>query len=159
MDVKLHYLFARYVSGIYFFDFHGKIKETDKVAVKVKVKNTGHVPGKEVVQLYVHEQQSRVMRPEKELKAFAKISLQPGEEKDVSFTLEKRDFAYYDVGIHDWTVNPGQFDILVGGSSDNLPLKQTIEVKPSPEPPPRLTRDSLLKNSSTIRPENHSTMS
>jgi beta-glucosidase len=121
------------------------IKETDKVTVKVKVRNTGRVPGKEVVQLYVHEQRSKVMRPEKELKAFAKIALRPGEEKDVSFTLEKRDFAYYNVGIHDWAVNPGQFDILVGGSSDNLPLKQAIEVKPSPEPPPRLTRDSLLK--------------
>ena len=104
------------------------IKDTEGVTVKVKVKNTGRVAGKEIVQLYIHEQRSKVVRPEKELKAFAKIALEPGEEKIVQFDLSKRDFAFYDVSIHDWIVNPGKFDILVGGSSKDLPLKQTIEV-------------------------------
>ncbi len=71
------------------------IKDTDRVTVKVKVSNTGRVAGKEIVQLYIHEQRAKVVRPEKELKAFAKVALQPGEEKTVSFRLEKRDFAYY----------------------------------------------------------------
>ena len=105
-----------------------EIKETDRVTVTVKVKNTGRVAGQEVAQLYVHEQRTRVVRPEKELKAFAKVALQPAEETVVSFQLEKRDFAYYDVSSHDWAVNPGKFDILVGGSSRDLPLKQTVEV-------------------------------
>jgi beta-glucosidase len=121
------------------------IKDTDGVTVKVKVKNTGPVPGKEVVQLYLHEQCTKVVRPEKELKAFAKVALQPGEESTVSLHLANRDFAYYDVSIHDWAVNPGKFDLLVGGSSRDLPLKQTIELTATLTRYPRLTRNSLLK--------------
>ena len=121
------------------------IKDSDSVTVKVKVKNAGRVAGKEVVQLYIHEQRTKIVRPEKELKAFAKVALQPGEENNVQFDLTKRDFAYYDVSIHDWAVNPGLFDILVGGSSRDLPLKQTIELKATLTRYPRLTRDSLLK--------------
>jgi beta-glucosidase len=121
------------------------IKDADSVTVEVKVKNSGRVTGKEVVQLYIHEQCAKVVRPEKELKAFAKVTLKPGEEKVVSFHLEKRDFAYYDVSIHGWTVNPGKFDILVGGSSKDLTLKQTIEVTATQKCNHRLTRNSLLK--------------
>jgi beta-glucosidase len=121
------------------------IKETESVSVQLKIKNTGRVAGKEVAQLYIHEQRSQVVRPEKELKAFAKITLQPGEEKIVQFELSKRDFAFYDASIHDWTVHPGNFDILVGGSSKDLTLKQTIEVTATERPDQRLTRDSFLK--------------
>lgn len=72
-------------------------KDTDIVSVTVKIKNTGQCSGKEVIQLYVHDRQTSVNRPEKELKGFAKVSLEPGEEKTVSFTLDKRSFAnYYD---------------------------------------------------------------
>ena len=121
------------------------IQDSEGVTVKVKVKNAGRVAGKEVVQLYIHEQCSSIVRPEKELKAFAKVALQPGEESIVTFDLTKRDFAYYDVTIHDWAVHPGLFDILVGGSSEDLPLKQTIELTATLTRYPRLTRDSLLK--------------
>jgi beta-glucosidase len=121
------------------------IRETERVSVAVKVKNTGRVAGKEVVQLYVHEQQTRVVRPEKELKAFAKVTLQPGEEKVVQFDLSRRDFAYYDVSVHDWAVNPGKFDLLVGGSSKDLKLKQTIQMATTETPTQRLNRNSLLK--------------
>ena len=121
------------------------IRDTDSVTVEMKVKNTGRVAGQEVVQLYVHEQRSRLVRPAKELKAFAKVRLSPGEETIVRFHLEKRDFAYYDVSLHDWAVNPGKFDILVGGSSKDLPLRQTIEVASTLTTYPQLTRRSLLK--------------
>jgi beta-glucosidase len=121
------------------------IKDTDSVTVKVKVRNTGRLAGKEVVQLYIHEQRAEMVRPEKELKAFAKVALQPGEEKTVSFRLEKRDFAFYDLSAHGWSVNPGKFDILVGGSSSDLPLKQTIDVQATQRRCPQLTRNSLLK--------------
>jgi beta-glucosidase len=121
------------------------INDTDRVTVEVKVKNTGRVAGKEVVQLYLHEQSPKLVRPEKELKAFAKVDLQPGEEMVVGFDLENRDFAYYDVSVHDWAVNPGKFDILVGGSSKDLPLKQMIEVRATQAPKYPLTRNSLLK--------------
>ena len=121
------------------------INDTESTTVEVKIKNTGPVAGKEVVQLYVHEQHPKMVRPEKELKAFIKVALQPGEEKTVSFKLKSRDFAYYDSLRHDWVVNPGKFDVLVGGSSRELPLKQTIEVEPSKQDSAALTRHSLLK--------------
>ncbi len=121
------------------------IKDTDGVTVELKVKNTGQVAGKEVVQLYIHEQSPKVVRPERELKAFAKVDLRPGEEKTVSFQLARRDFAFYDASSHDWSVNPGKFDILVGASSRDLPLKQTIEVEVTRSGYSRLTRHSLLK--------------
>ena len=122
-----------------------EIKETERVVVTVKVKNTGCVAGQEVAQLYIHEQRASVVRPEKELKAFAKVALQPAEETVVSFQLENRDFAYYDVSSHEWAVNPGKFDILVGGSSRDLPLKQTVELLTTQTRSRRLTRYSLLK--------------
>jgi beta-glucosidase len=121
------------------------MKEADSVTVKVKVKNTGRTAGKEVVQLYVHEQSAKVVRPEKELKAFAKVTLQPGAEETVSFRLEKRDFAYYDLSVHDWLVNPGKFDLLVGRNSQDLALKQTIVLEVTQPRYPQLTRNSLLK--------------
>ncbi|MBA4150896.1 MAG: glycoside hydrolase family 3 C-terminal domain-containing protein [Verrucomicrobia bacterium] len=116
----------------------------ESLTVEVKVRNIGRVAGKEVVQLYVHEVQPRVMRPEKELKAFAKVELKPGEQAKVKFVLNARDFAHYDVACHDWIVNPGQFEIRVGGSSRDLPLKKVVGVK-SALPPRRLTRESMLK--------------
>jgi len=121
------------------------IKEGDVVTVAVKIKNTGPVAGQEVVQLYVREQRSKVVRPEKELKAFTKVALGAGEERDVSFQLTRRDFAYYDAFRHDWIVNPGKFEILVGSSSQDLPLRQTIAVEVTEQECAPLTRYSLLK--------------
>ncbi len=119
--------------------------DTEDISVEVTVKNTGNVPGKEVVQLYVREEQPRVVRPEKELKGFAKVALEPGEEKRVNFRLQARDFAYYDVMQRGWIVIPGNFAILVGASSRDLRLAQTIEVHAKEPNPLPLTRDSLLK--------------
>jgi beta-glucosidase len=121
------------------------IKDTDGLTVEIKLKNIGPVAGKEVVQLYIHEKRPKVVRPEKELKAFSKVALQPGEEKVVSFHLTNRDFAYFDSLRHDWVVNPGKFDILAGGSSRDLPLGQTIDVEASEQHHAPLTRNSLLK--------------
>ena len=123
------------------------IKDTDGVTIEVAVKNTGNVPGKEVIQLYLHEQKPAVRRPERELKAFNKIALAPGEEKVVTFKLSKRDFAYYDTDLHDWNVRSGKFCVLVGGSSRDLPLKETIEVQTTTQIVyPKLTRNSMLKD-------------
>jgi beta-glucosidase len=121
------------------------VKDTENVTVQVKIKNTGRVAGQEVVQVYVREQHPRVVRPEKELKAFAKVALQPGEERTVSFQLEKRAFAYYDVMRHGWVVNSGKFGILIGSSSQDLPLRQMIEVEATKQDCAPLTRDTLLK--------------
>jgi beta-glucosidase len=122
------------------------IRDSDGVTLEVSVKNTGTVPGKEVIQLYVREQSPAVIRPEKELKAFDKVAMSPGEVKVVTFKLTKRDFAYYDTDLHRWNVRSGKFDIFVGGSSRDLPLKVTIEVQATEISYPKLTSTSMLKD-------------
>lgn len=121
------------------------VNDNDAVTVHVKVKNTGKIAGQEVVQLYVQDLNSAVVRPEKELKHFAKISLQPGEEKTVDFVLGYRDYAYYNERVHDWQTTTGKYNILVGGSSVDLPLHQTLDVTATHVLYPPLTRNSLLK--------------
>ena len=122
------------------------VKDSDGVTIEVSVRNTGRVAGKEVVQVYVREQSPAVIRPEKELKAFDKVALAPGKEKVVTFKLSKRDFAYYNTDLHAWDIRSGNFDILVGGSSRDLPLKVTIEVQATEISYPKLTTTSMLKD-------------
>lgn len=92
----------------------------ESVKVQVTVKNTGKRAGKEVVQLYVGDPESSLVRPPKELKGFAKVELQPGESKTVSFELDERAFAFYDPYQSRWVVEPGEFQILVGSSSQDI---------------------------------------
>lgn len=120
-------------------------KDTDDITISLKVKNTGKVTGKEVVELYVHEQETEVSRPENELKHFEKITLLPGEEKTVTFHLTSRDFAYFNSKSHDWAVKSGKFDIRVGGSSRDLPLQQTIDIQSTKTVKVVFTRESLFK--------------
>lgn len=106
-----------------------EIKDTDRLKVTVTVKNTGSVFGKEVVQLYVGpKDRQNVPRPVRELKGFAKVALQPGEEKQVSFTLDQRSFAYYETQIGDWYVTSGEYRIYAGVSSRDLPLTADVKV-------------------------------
>jgi beta-glucosidase len=119
--------------------------ESDELSVSLKVKNTGKVAGKEIVQLYVHKENAVISRPEKELRAFAKVDLKPGEEKTVSFKLSKRDFAFYDVDLKDWKVNSGKYEILAGSSSRNLPLKEVIDVTGSNTSGKVLNQNSMIK--------------
>ncbi|HEY4390854.1 MAG TPA: glycoside hydrolase family 3 C-terminal domain-containing protein [Paenibacillus sp.] len=105
------------------------IKDTESVNVQLTIRNTGSRTGKEIVQLYVRETESAVMRPAKELKGFTKVELQPGEEKTITFTLDKRSFAYYNVALKDWHVESGEFEILIGRSSEDIVLRDTMSVK------------------------------
>ena len=105
-----------------------EIKDTDTVEVSFKIKNTGSVDGAEIAQVYVADKDSTIFRPEKELRAFTKVFLKAGEEKEVSLTLGKRAFAYYNVNIGDWHVETGEFDILVGASSRDIKLSAGIHV-------------------------------
>lgn len=97
-----------------------RIKDTDRLTVSVDVTNTGSVEGKEVVQLYVVDEESSVIRPMKELKGFEKVSLKPGETKTVQFTLDARAFAYYHTELKEFYVESGTFAILVGSSSREI---------------------------------------
>jgi beta-glucosidase len=87
------------------------------------VKNTGNVEGAEVAELYVGDVHASVPRPIKELKGFARIDLQPGFSRRVTLSLHRRAFSFYDVKKKDWSAEPGEFAILVGGSSDDIRLR------------------------------------
>src|ERR1035437_48185 len=93
-----------------------------KATVTFTIKNTGIVAGAEVAQVYVHQEKSTLARPEKELKGFEKIMLQPGEQKTVTLTLNADAFQYYDDIKNEWVLEPGVFDVLVGGSSKTIKL-------------------------------------
>ncbi len=121
-----------------------KMKDTDKMKVSVDVTNTGGMAGKEVVQLYVADKESTVIRPVKELRDFAKVELDPGETKTVTFTLDKRAFAYYSVNIHDWHVETGEFDILIGKSSRDIVLTKTVTVESTVKLPFVYTTDTTM---------------
>ena len=94
--------------------------------ISLDVTNTGQVAGKEIVQLYVHDVQARLQRPPKELKAFAKVSLEAGETKRVSFKLTDRAFSYYNPAYGQWLAEAGEFDILIGSSSADIRLTQHV---------------------------------
>ena len=102
------------------------ITDDDTITVKVSVKNTGSVAGKEVVQLYIQDKTNATIRPEKELKGFEKILINPGETKTVTFTLDKRSFAWYNTNIHEWYAASGEYNILVGASSRDIRLTKKI---------------------------------
>jgi len=123
-----------------------EITDKETIEVKVKVKNTGKVKGKEIVQLYVRDVESKVNRPEKELKGFEKIELAPGEEKTVTFKLDKRSFAYYNTEIRDWYVESGEFEILVGKSSKEIELKETVKVNSTVTIKKKYDRNSLVRD-------------
>ena len=99
------------------------------VEVRVTVKNTGKVTGKEIVQLYVSDLQSSLVRPPKELKGFTKLELAPGESREVRFTLDERAFSFYNPYLKRWVAEPGQFEILVGASSRDIRQKGSFLLK------------------------------
>lgn len=105
-----------------------KIKDTDTLTVKFKIKNVGDVAGAEVAQLYVGDDESTVFRPVKELKGFKKVFLAPGEETEIALTLDARAFAYYNVNLGDWHVESGKFTISVGASSRDIRLTGAVDV-------------------------------
>ncbi|HBG26813.1 MAG TPA: hypothetical protein DDX75_06930 [Phycisphaerales bacterium] len=105
-----------------------KIKQNDSVKIFADVKNTGKVFGQEVVQLYIHDVEASATRPLKQLCGFSKIGLKPGEKKTIEFNLPRESLAFYDVKNKRWTVEQGKFEIMIGSSSDNILLKDTVEV-------------------------------
>lgn len=105
-----------------------EIKDTDTVTVSFKIKNTGDADGAEIAQLYVADKESTIFRPVKELKGFKKVFLKAGEEKEISIDLSKRAFAFYNIELGDWQVETGEFDILIGASSRDIKLSETMTV-------------------------------
>jgi beta-glucosidase len=103
-----------------------KIGPQETLEVLVDVTNTGERAGREIVQMYVRDVQSRLHRPDKELKGFAKVQLEPGERKTVSLTLGRQALAYYDDLAQAWVAEAGEFEVLVGSSSQAIQGKATL---------------------------------
>jgi len=109
-----------------------QIAADGKVSVSVEVENTGKRAGDEVVQLYVHDAKSSVKRPSKELRGFERVSLKPGEKKTVTFALTADALAFYDEKLkHDFVVEPGAYDLLVGSSSADIRATSQFELTAS----------------------------
>ncbi|MGN0521007.1 MAG: glycoside hydrolase family 3 C-terminal domain-containing protein, partial [Eubacterium sp.] len=106
-----------------------KIKDTETLIVSFKVKNIGNIDGAEVAQIYVADKESTIFRPKKELREFKKVFLKAGEEKEITIGLSKRAFAFWNVNVKGWTVETGEFEILVGSSSRDIKIRNTVMVE------------------------------
>jgi beta-glucosidase len=114
--------------GLSYTTFQFSDLQLTPIGAAFTVKNTGSRKGAEVAQLYVGDTHSPVPRPLKELKGFARVELAPGQSRRVHLPLSPRDFSYWDSDTHDWKLQPGQFDILVGNSSTNTPLRASLNL-------------------------------
>lgn len=120
------------------------IKESETVKITVDVTNTGNCAGKEVVQLYVGKKNGSIVRPVRELRGFDKIALKPGETRTVEFTLGGRAFAYWEMELHDWFVESGNYEIQVGKSASEIVLSQEIKVESEKTIPKVYTVNSIF---------------
>ena len=122
-----------------------KFRDVDGLSVSVDVTNSGAGAGKEIVQVYVRDQKSKLMRPLKELKGFAKVALQPGETQTVTIHLDFRAFAYYHPAHKRWITENGDFDILIGASSADIRFTEIATLESTLDLP------CLLNDESTVR--------
>ena len=120
------------------------ISDRDTLTVTCRVKNTGSRAGREVVQLYVRQRNPHVSRPVRELKGFEKISLEPGQEKEVRFVLDQRSFAYYEEKLHDWHVESGEYVIEIGASSRDIRQSGCVQVQGTGEIPVTFSYESTV---------------
>ena len=96
------------------------LPESGQITITVPITNSGSVDGAEIVQAYIHDEKSRLPRPEKELQAFDKVFLKAGETKDATLTLDKYSVGYYDTDIPAWIAEEGIFQVLIGASSTDI---------------------------------------
>jgi beta-glucosidase len=120
-------------------------RDVDGLTVSVDVTNTGQMAGKEIVQVYVHDQAAGLMRPDKELKGFAKVVLEPGETKSVAIKLGFRAFAYYHPAYEQWVTEDGAFDILIGASAADIRHTLTVTLESTLDLPCLLDRESTIR--------------
>ena len=103
--------------------------DTSLFTLHTSIKNTGSREGAETVQLYIRDVKSSLPRPVKELKGFQKLTLAPGEQRDITFTIDKSMLSYYDDSKGEWVMEPGRFEALIGASAGDIKSKVAFEVK------------------------------
>jgi beta-glucosidase len=106
-----------------------KMSQNDTIKVRFKITNTGKFAGEEIVQLYLRDKIASVVRPVKELKGFQKVYLMPGESKSISFIIDNEKLSFYNQQMQ-WVTEPGEFDIMIGTSSEKIKLKNKFELIP-----------------------------
>ena len=121
-----------------------EMKDTEQLTVRCTVTNTGTRRGSEAVQLYIKNASGNFIRPIRELRGFEKVELESGESREISFTLGKRAFAFYDTAIHDWYVESGVYEVEIGASSRDIRLNGTVEVQGTVERPFHYTKESTV---------------
>ena len=114
----------------------------ERLIVRFTLTNTGNLRGGEVPQLYVADGHARLPRPIKELKHFTKVYLDPGESTEITFTLESRDFSYYDPAFSGWVADSGTFELIIGSSSQDIRLRTEARVKDTARRALPITSDS-----------------
>ncbi|WP_346909965.1 beta-glucosidase [Faecalicatena orotica] len=110
------------------------MRDTEEMTVSVDISNTGEYAGKEIVQLYVRDLTNETCRPDKELKGFAAVYLEPGETKTVVMKLNKRSFAWYHTGMKDWYAADGSYVVMIGKSSRQIEMTQTVHIASTKQP-------------------------
>ncbi|MGH2481710.1 MAG: fibronectin type III-like domain-contianing protein, partial [Ktedonobacteraceae bacterium] len=128
-----------------------EIAPGETLRVAVEISNSGQRAVQEVVQLYIRDKEASVQRPEKELKAFAKVHLEPGERRTVTLDIAREALAYYDTSKLSWVAEAGEFEVLVGSSSRDIHLTGTFTLSetsrfsgPSAHVRPRLSLENTL---------------
>jgi beta-glucosidase len=106
-----------------------KISSDGSIKIECTVKNTGEYKGDEVAQVYVRDTKASVKVPIRQLKRFQRITLKPGEQKTISFNLPTSELSFYDIKSNDFIVEPGEFEIQIGSSSEDIRLRKTFLVK------------------------------
>ena len=113
--------------GLSYTNFEYSDLRVEEDAVHFRIRNTGAVAGAEVAQLYIHADTNGMFRPEQELKGFAKVHLDPGQEQEVSIAINDRSFAVWSVAENDWVVEPGVYELRIGASSRDIRLTTGVE--------------------------------
>ncbi len=107
-----------------------EVSKADEIefTVSIELSNTGEMRGDEVVQLYIRDLESTVIQPSKELRGFKRVSLENGEVRKVTFTLDKEDFVYWNESKEDWDIEAGEFELQIGASSQDIKLREIVNV-------------------------------
>ena len=122
--------------GLSYTKFEYSNLKVDQKGVTFNIKNVGKVKGKEIAQLYVGLELSAIIRPVKELKGFAKVELEPGETKEVRIDFDDKTFRYFNTKTNKWEIEDGEYDIYIGASSEDIMLKDVLNVKGTNAEPP-----------------------
>ena len=142
----IHRLQGMQCAKLRFHDPFAGGRQRSRITLQLTVTNTGDCFGKETVQLYIAPPEGLRQRPLRELKAFSKVALQPGESKVVCFTLSKRDFSYYEPLFHDFYAESGCYHIEIGASSRDIRLKGSVQLIASKSLPHTFSEYSTLSS-------------